>query len=66
MASIDEVRTLAEAAAALGVSATTLRHQAAAGRFRARLIAKTWITTDEEIERYRREHLGNIGRPKGS
>jgi excisionase family DNA binding protein len=55
--------TLTEAAARLGVAASTLRHQVQAGRLRARLIGKTYVVTEREVERYRREHLGKPGRP---
>jgi excisionase family DNA binding protein len=55
--------TLAEAAASLGVAASTLRHQAQSGRLRATLAGKTYIVTPAEVERYRREHLGRVGRP---
>lgn len=55
--------TLSEAAAQLGVSASTLRHQAQSGRLRARLVGKTYVVTPREVERYRREHLGRAGRP---
>lgn len=58
-----DIITLAEAGEILGRSATTLRHQVAAGRLQARLIGKTWITTRAEVERYRRESLGQPGRP---
>lgn len=56
--------TLTEAAALLGVAASTLRHQIANGRLRARMIGKTWVVTPGEVERYRRESLGRRGRPK--
>ncbi len=55
--------TLADAALRLGVAASTLRHQAQAGRLRARLVGKTYVVTPGEVERYRREHLGKPGRP---
>lgn len=55
--------TLSEAAARLGLSASTLRHQAQAGRLRARLVGTTYIVTEREVERYRAEHLGKPGRP---
>ncbi len=55
--------TLTEAAAQLGLAASTLRHQAQAGRLRARLFGKTYVVTADEVERYRREHLGRPGRP---
>ena len=55
--------TLTEAAARLGLAASTLRHQVQAGRLRARLVGKTYVVTAREVERYRREHLGKPGRP---
>lgn len=55
--------TLTEAAARLGLAASTLRHQVQAGRLRARLIGKTYVITERELARYRREHLGKPGRP---
>jgi hypothetical protein len=61
---LDDIRSLEEAGAELGVSAETLRTQVRRGRLRARLVGKTWITTRDEVERYRRENLGNVGRPK--
>ena len=54
--------TLTQAAERLGVSASTLRHQAQAGRLRATLIGKTWTVTEDEIARYRAESLGKPGR----
>jgi excisionase family DNA binding protein len=57
------VLTLTDAAARLGLAASTLRHQVQAGRLRARLIGKTYVVTAREVERYRAEHLGKIGRP---
>ena len=45
--------TLAQAAALLGLSPSTLRGQVAKGRLRARLIGKTWIVSEREVERYR-------------
>ena len=56
--------TLAQAAVELGVSSSTLRHQAQAGRLRATLIGKTYVVTAAEIDRYRRESLGQPGRPE--
>ncbi len=54
--------TLAEAAARLGLSASTLRHQVHVGRLRARLIGKTYVVTERELVRYRAESLGRPGR----
>jgi hypothetical protein len=61
-----DIITLAEAGEILERSANTLRHQVRNGRLQARLIGKTWITTRAEVERYRRDNLGQPGRPKGS
>ncbi len=55
--------TLTEAAALLGVAASTLRHQVANRKLRARLVGKTWIVSEREVERYRAESLGKR-RPK--
>ena len=55
--------TLTEAADQLGLAASTLRHQVQAGRLRARLIGKTYVVTEREIERYRATSLGRPGRP---
>lgn len=64
MTTLDDIITLADAAEDLGLGASTLRHQAQAGRLEARLLGKTWVTTRQEVERYRREHLGQVGRPR--
>jgi excisionase family DNA binding protein len=60
------VLTLTEAAAELGLAASTLRHQVQAGRLRARLVGKTYVVSPREVDRYRREHLGKPGRPSHS
>jgi excisionase family DNA binding protein len=65
MTDINDILTLAEAAEQLGLGSSTLRHQAQKGVLRARLIGKTWVTTKAEVARYRHEHLGQVGRPKG-
>lgn len=54
--------TLAEAAVRLGLSHSTLRNQVRAGRLRARLVGKTYVVTERELERYRAESLGRPGR----
>lgn len=56
--------TLTEAAARLGLSASTLRTQVHEGRLKARLVGKTWTVTVAEVERYARENRGRRGRPK--
>lgn len=63
---LDDVIDLATAADELGIAASTLRHQASVGRLRAKQVGKTWITTRQEVARYRREHLGKPGRPASS
>ena len=55
--------TLAQAAARLGVASSTLRHQVQAGRLKARLIGKTYVVSEREVERYRAQSLGRPGRP---
>jgi excisionase family DNA binding protein len=57
--------TLAQAAARLGLSPSTLRNQVHAGRLKARLVGKTWTVTDGEVARYQRESLGKPGRRHG-
>jgi excisionase family DNA binding protein len=54
--------TLAEAAARLGLSPSTLRQQIHNGRLRGRLVGKTWTVTEREVERYRAESVGRPGR----
>ena len=56
--------TLAEAAKRLGMSATTLRHQARTGRLRAQLYGKTYVISEAELARYQRESRGKPGRPR--
>jgi len=55
--------TLTQAAAELGISAATLRHQVQLGRMQARLFGKTYVITADELERYRSTSLGRPGRP---
>jgi excisionase family DNA binding protein len=56
--------TLAQAADRLGVSPATLRSQVGKGRLRAHMIGKTWTVSRKEVERYRLESVGRVGRPK--
>jgi hypothetical protein len=62
---LDDIVSLAEAAAALGVAPGTLRAHAGRGWIRARLVGRAWITTRAEVERYRREQLGRGRRQRG-
>lgn len=56
--------TLAQMAAALGLKDPAgLRRLCEAGAIRAEKIGKTWLVQEDEVERYRREHLGKRGRP---
>jgi excisionase family DNA binding protein len=50
------VLTLAEAARRLGVHASTLRHQIANGRLKARKIGRDWTVSEREVDRYAREN----------
>ncbi len=61
---MEDLLTLAEAAARLGLHPATLRKQVHNDVLAARLIGKTYVITIRELERYRREHLGHIGRPR--
>ena len=48
--------TLNEAAAILGVVASTLRHQIANGKLHARKVGRDWHVTPAEVKRYGQEH----------
>lgn len=56
--------SLPEAATELGVNPATLRQQVHNGALAARKIGRNWIVDRAEVERYRRENLGNVGRPR--
>jgi excisionase family DNA binding protein len=58
--------SLAQAAVVLGLSPSTLKHQARKGHLVALLVGKSYVVTADEVERYRREHLGRHGRPLGA
>jgi len=47
--------TLEQAAASLGVAASTLRVQIRNGKLRGTKIGRDWTVTPREVERYRRE-----------
>jgi hypothetical protein len=59
---LDEILTLDQAAALLGRSASTLRHQAKAMQLNARRLGGVWLTTRSEVARYRGAQLGQAGR----
>jgi excisionase family DNA binding protein len=47
--------TLEEAAASLGVAASTLRVQMRNGKLRGTKVGPVWTVTPKEVERYRKE-----------
>lgn len=53
-----DLLTIPEAAAALGVSASTLRNQHRLGRLAAEKFGRDRLVTWGEVERYRRDSLG--------
>ncbi|NJD28911.1 MAG: helix-turn-helix domain-containing protein [Chloroflexi bacterium] len=54
--------TANDAAAALGLSAATIRRQILKGRIRARKAGRDWEISEAEVRRYRAESLGHPGR----
>jgi hypothetical protein len=58
----DELLDMQAAAARLGISHETLRGQARKGVIRTLTLGGAFVTTSSEVERYRREHLGKVGR----
>jgi len=48
--------TLTEAAAQLGLAASTLRWQIHNGKLRARKVGPLWVVSEREVERYRKEN----------
>lgn len=54
----EEVLSLKQAAERLGISRITLSEQARKGVLHATLIGRSYAVTASEVERYRREHLG--------
>jgi excisionase family DNA binding protein len=54
----EEVLSLQQAAQRLDISPNTLAKQAKKGVLRATLIGRSYAVTASEVERYRREHLG--------
>lgn len=53
--------TIVEAAASLGLAASTLRVQIRNGALRATKFASIWVIAPEEVERYRAVSRGNHG-----
>jgi excisionase family DNA binding protein len=60
---MDDILTLAAAADELGVTTATLRQQIASGRLAAEKLGPMWVVLRSEVNRYRRESLGQPGRP---
>lgn len=60
---LDDIIDLAEAAKDLGIAPVTLRAAIGRGRFAARKFGNSWVTTRQEVARYRAENLGQVGRP---
>jgi excisionase family DNA binding protein len=60
---VEGYMTLEEMARSLGLkNAESLRRQVLRGVIRAERVGqRTYVITDEEVERYRREHLGKQG-----
>ena len=56
--------TLNEAAAALGLSPSTLRNQVRNGQLRSRKVGRDWHVTPAAVAEYRERHQGKIGRPR--
>ena len=53
--------TLTEAAARLGLAASTLRHQYRNGKIKASKRGRDLWVSEREVERYAREHRGKLG-----
>jgi excisionase family DNA binding protein len=59
---MEGVMTVAEAARKLGLKSDgSLRLQIRRGILKAEKIGRDWLVTEDEIERYRRDHLGRRG-----
>jgi hypothetical protein len=65
-----KVVSVRQAAQMLGITASGVRLAIAEGRLSGRNLAPpgslrpTWTVPVAEIERYKREHLGRVGRPR--
>ena len=64
MTALDDLRDLRQAADELGVPPGRLRIAIKRGAFAARKVGATWVTTEGEIERYRRDHMGQSAEPE--
>jgi excisionase family DNA binding protein len=60
----EEHFTTSRAAQELGVSASTLRTMIQQGKVKVKLLhARSALIPKSEIERYKRDHRGHVGRP---
>jgi excisionase family DNA binding protein len=50
--------TVTEAAERLGLSRSTVLNQIRAGAIRSERIGRLWVISEDEVERYGREHRG--------
>lgn len=59
--------TITEAAARLGLSPSTVRGQVQKGKIRAKRVGeRVLLISEKEVERYRAESLGRVGRHAAS
>jgi excisionase family DNA binding protein len=56
--------TLTQAAEQLGVTSSNLRQALARGRLHAERIGPIWVVSQDEVDRYRRDSLGQAGWPR--
>lgn len=56
--------TLAKAAEVLGLDRNYLRVAVNRGALKATKLGRDWLVEDSEVERYRLENLGKIGKRK--
>jgi excisionase family DNA binding protein len=62
-APIERIKSLHDAAVALGLSASHVRRLVRQGKFAAFRVGGIWLTTDEAVATYRRQRLPR-GRPR--
>jgi excisionase family DNA binding protein len=57
--------TLPQAAAILGLAPSTLRHAIRRGQLEAEKVGYRWTVSVAAVDRYRQDHRGRRGYPKG-
>lgn len=62
---LQDVIGIGEGAKLLGLASDSLRPAAQSGTLNARKVGGSWITTRQDVERYRADHLGRVGRKPG-